>query len=150
MPGHALRFPGGWGSQISRQSAHKMVKFVSSTHRPPLPQEIFLVLITVRGWVDPRAIVWPEGLYQWKIPMTPSGIELATFRLVAQCLNQLCQHQRSPLSSNSTFHYLFTPLWQSHTCCTIQDLCTTPHLYCSVTCDLNIRQGLFPPVQLVH
>jgi len=47
-PGQALSVPGGWGSQISRQSAHEGGKVVSPMHRPPFtPQEIFLILISV-------------------------------------------------------------------------------------------------------
>jgi hypothetical protein len=38
-----------------RQSAHESDKVVSPTYRPPLLQETFLVLISVRGWVDPSA-----------------------------------------------------------------------------------------------
>jgi hypothetical protein len=36
-PSQDLGVPGGWGSQILRQSTHKGGKFVSPTHRPPLP-----------------------------------------------------------------------------------------------------------------
>ena len=88
-PGQALRVPGVWGSQISRQSAHESGKVVSPTHLPPLPTwEIFLILISVRGWVEP-------GLCQWKIPMTPPGIESATFRLVAQYLNRVRNYRHA-------------------------------------------------------
>jgi hypothetical protein len=47
----------------------------------------YAVLISVIRRVDPRAVVRPEELNQSKIPRTPSGIESATFRLVAQCSN---------------------------------------------------------------
>jgi hypothetical protein len=86
-PGQALRAPGGRGSQISRQSAHEGGKDVSPMHRLPLPPRNISGTHFCKRLVDPRAIARSERLCQWKIPMTPSGIELATSRLVAQCDN---------------------------------------------------------------
>jgi hypothetical protein len=82
-PGQDPRIPGGWGSQISRQSTHEGGKVVLHPH------EIHLLLTSVRVWIDPKVILLPKGLRQWKIPVTPAGIESAIFQLVAKCLNQL-------------------------------------------------------------
>ena len=87
-PGQALRVPEVEAPRFQHNRHMKMVRSALRTGRLYRPGNI-LVLISVRGQGNPRAIVRPEGSCQWKITLKPSGIETATFRLVVQCHSQL-------------------------------------------------------------
>ena len=67
------------------------------------PQEMFLVLIFTRGWVDPRAMVRSEGNMSLKNPVTPPGIDPGTVRLVAQRLN----HYATPGPNRNEYQVYF-------------------------------------------
>jgi hypothetical protein len=56
---------------------------VSLASLQPFTPKIFMILISVRGCVDPRAIARLEGLGQLKSSVTSSGIEPKTLQLVA-------------------------------------------------------------------
>ena len=57
------------------------------------PEKIFLVLISVRGWVNPRAIVRLEELYQWKSDMVSGVIQMLIYKTHKSWENQSQQQQ---------------------------------------------------------
>jgi hypothetical protein len=89
-----------------------------------LPPWRFLVLISVRGWVNTRDTVQLKGLGQLRNPIISSGIEPATFRLVALCLDQLRYHV--PLEPRIIFNLSLTSicwLWTS----VVSIICSIKH-----------------------
>jgi hypothetical protein len=98
------------------------------------PQEIFLVFISIRGWVNPRTIVRPEGLWQWKISNNTIGNRtrhLQTCSAVPQptappaacphvhgvhlfiCANNLCRSQTVYKNYGHSFDTPFTDVLSS-------------------------------------
>jgi hypothetical protein len=59
-PGQAVAATGGWGPHM------KVIRLAVLGTGRLYPQEIPLVLISLRCLVDPRAVVRPEGLSHWK------------------------------------------------------------------------------------
>jgi hypothetical protein len=87
----------GWGSHIFRHLAHRWWQSCQPYAPAPfLSPERFLVLISVRGWVDPRAIVRLEGLSKFKKSTSSrtrtgdlpacSGVPQPTTRSRASCI----------------------------------------------------------------
>ena len=58
----------------------KLVRLSASRTGRLYPQEMFLVLIFPRGWVDSMTMVRSEGM-SLKNPVTPPGIDAGTVRL---------------------------------------------------------------------
>jgi hypothetical protein len=105
----APRFQDSWHMKVVGWSTVPPAAFT--------PQEIFLVLISLRGWVDGGAIKWPEGLYQWKISMTLPGIEPATCRLVQRCKDSDKEKSKYLGKTPSHCHFIhhkFRTAWQDN------------------------------------
>jgi hypothetical protein len=66
--------PEGWGSKDFRTVATlRWQGWQPFTLAAFTPRGDPWYLFLLRGWVNPRTIMWPEGLSQWKISVTTLG-----------------------------------------------------------------------------
>jgi hypothetical protein len=117
------------------KSMKKFHDIIGNRTRDLLACFTLLVLISVRGCVDHRAIVRPGWLSQWKNSMTLSEIEPATFWPVSQCLNQL-RHRVPPLTMLVLFNriYIQSSLKESSLVCNKKyTILKMYRAYCPVT-----------------
>ena len=89
-PGQALRVPGDWGSQISRQSAHEGGRVVSLTHRPSLPPRKYSwYSFLLEAESTPETQCDRKDYVNEKFRWHHRESNPRPSRLVAQCLNLL-------------------------------------------------------------
>jgi len=87
--GQDLGAPGDGDYSEFPENRHMEVEMLSAVRTGRLySQDMSLVLVSVRGWVEPRAIVRPEGISNRKTWMPPLGIEPVNFQVVAHCPKQ--------------------------------------------------------------
>jgi hypothetical protein len=119
------KFPIFFAPLFNIKTKNHFVLFFSHPPRPPYPppppppQEIFLVLISVRGWVN------PSGHSAAGKDYVNEKFQPATFRLVAQCLNQL-RHRVPLLYIGRRIYLLF--IYRSCYCVSI---CRVFHIKCA-------------------